>query len=65
MAGTFVANGFGFGFLFAWAAGLASAFTACNCVVYAMIPRLTVATDATAARARHCGLSACSPWPSR
>lgn len=33
-------RGFGFGFLFAAVAGLAATFTACNCVVFAMLPGL-------------------------
>lgn len=38
----------GFGFLFAMAAGLAASFTACNCVVYAMLPGLTCARNGMA-----------------
>lgn len=45
LAGTFADNGFGFGALFAWVAGLAATFTACNCVVYAMLPGLTCTTE--------------------
>lgn len=37
---SFAVRGFGFGFLFAAAAGLAATFTACNCVVFAMLPGL-------------------------
>jgi hypothetical protein len=33
-------SGLGFGMLFGAAAGLAASFTACNCVVYAMLPGL-------------------------
>jgi sulfite exporter TauE/SafE len=40
LSGTFAQNGFGFGFLFAAVAGLAATFTACNCVVFAMLPGL-------------------------
>jgi hypothetical protein len=40
LAGSFERNGFGFGFLFAAVAGLAATFTACNCVVFAMLPGL-------------------------
>ncbi len=40
LAHSFAANGFGFGLLFASIAGLAATFTACNCVVFAMIPGL-------------------------
>jgi sulfite exporter TauE/SafE len=38
-------RGGGFGFLFAAVAGLAATFTACNCVVFAMIPGLACSTD--------------------
>ncbi|MDG0059143.1 hypothetical protein [Priestia sp. P5] len=41
LASTFSENGTGFGFIFACVAGLAATFTACNCVVFAMIPGLT------------------------
>lgn len=41
LANSFAENGFGFGFIFAMIAGLAATFTACNCVVFAMIPGLT------------------------
>ncbi len=34
-----------FGFVFAAAAGLAASFTACNCVVFAMLPGLLCGTD--------------------
>lgn len=40
LGSTFSQNGFGFGFLFAAVAGLAATFTACNCVVFAMLPGL-------------------------
>ncbi|MGX4583713.1 hypothetical protein [Paenibacillus chitinolyticus] len=40
LAGDYGQRGSGFGFLFAWAAGLAATFTACNCVVYTMLPGL-------------------------
>ncbi len=39
-AGGYLQYGTGFGFLFAVIAGLAATFTACNCVVFAMIPGL-------------------------
>jgi hypothetical protein len=52
LAGTFGAHGFGFGFLFAAIAGMAATFTACNCVVFAMIPGLACTTDRTPARTR-------------
>ncbi len=41
LAQSFDSNGFGFGMLFAAIAGLAATFTACNCVVFAMIPGMT------------------------
>ena len=37
---SFAERGFGFGFLFAAAAGVAATFTACNCVVFALLPGL-------------------------
>lgn len=40
LTGSFQANGFSFGMIFALVAGFAATFTACNCVVYAMIPSL-------------------------
>ena len=40
LAGSFQENGFGFGIIFALIAGLAATFTACNCVIYVMIPGL-------------------------
>jgi sulfite exporter TauE/SafE len=38
-------RGSGFGFIFAAIAGLAATFTACNCVVFAMIPGLACSVD--------------------
>jgi cytochrome c biogenesis protein CcdA len=38
-------KGSGFGFIFAAIAGLAATFTACNCVVFAMIPGLACSVD--------------------
>ncbi|MGF6231972.1 sulfite exporter TauE/SafE [Inquilinus ginsengisoli] len=38
-------RGAGFGFIFAIIAGLAATFTACNCVVFAMLPGLACATE--------------------
>lgn len=38
-------RGAGFGFIFAIVAGLAATFTACNCVVFAMLPGLACATE--------------------
>jgi hypothetical protein len=49
-AAEFSTLGAGFGFLFAMVAGLAATFTACNCVVFAMIPGLTCAQDAGSRR---------------
>jgi sulfite exporter TauE/SafE len=50
-AGEFAVLGTTFGFLFAFVAGLAATFTACNCVAFAMIPGLVCAPDAKAGRA--------------
>lgn len=49
-ATSFGENGLGFGVLFAIAAGLAATFTACNCVVFAMIPGIACNTDKAASR---------------
>ncbi|CAM4490021.1 hypothetical protein [Paenibacillus tarimensis] len=40
-------KGAGFGFLFAAVAGLAATFTACNCVVFSMLPGLTCSKAAS------------------
>ena len=45
LAGSYDSKGSGFGFIFAAVAGLAATFTACNCVVFAMIPGLACSTD--------------------
>jgi sulfite exporter TauE/SafE len=50
-SGEFAILGATFGFLFAFVAGLAATFTACNCVAFAMIPGLVCAPDARAGRA--------------
>lgn len=50
LAGSFAARGTGFGVIFAAVAGLAATFTACNCVVYAMLPGLACSTDKAASR---------------
>jgi hypothetical protein len=50
-AGEFAILGATFGFVFAFVAGLAATFTACNCVAFAMIPGLMCAPDAKAGRA--------------
>lgn len=45
LAQGYEAHGAGFGFLFATIAGLAATFTACNCVVFAMMPGLVCSAD--------------------
>ncbi|MEX0660456.1 MAG: sulfite exporter TauE/SafE family protein [Balneolaceae bacterium] len=45
LAGGFEQYGSGFGFIFAAIAGLAATFTACNCVVFAMLPGLACSAD--------------------
>lgn len=50
LASQFTTLGAAFGFAFALVAGLAATFTACNCVVFAMIPGLTCAPGARAGR---------------
>jgi hypothetical protein len=40
LSGSFAEHGLGFGFLFGAVAGLAATFTACNCVVFALLPGL-------------------------
>jgi sulfite exporter TauE/SafE len=47
----FAQHGALFGFLFAAAAGLAATFTACNCVVFAMLPGLAAGGRDTSRRA--------------
>lgn len=47
LAGGFAQYGSGFGFLFAAIAGLAATFTACNCVVFAMLPGLACSADSS------------------
>lgn len=54
LAGGFGDLGATFGFVFAAVAGLAATFTACNCVVFAMLPGLACASDGTSAST--------SPW---
>ncbi len=46
LSGSFNEQGIGFGFIFAIVAGLAATFTACNCVVFAMLPGLACSSDA-------------------
>lgn len=45
LAGSFASHGSVFGILFAAVAGLAATFTACNCVVFAMLPGLACSTE--------------------
>lgn len=45
LAGEYNNFGMDFGFIFAAIAGLAATFTACNCVVFAMIPGLACSVD--------------------
>lgn len=45
LSGAFHEQGIGFGFVFAIVAGLAATFTACNCVVFAMLPGLACSPD--------------------
>jgi hypothetical protein len=49
LGSTFETNGFGWGFVFAWVAGLAATFTACNCVVYAALGIFSAAVIAVGA----------------
>ncbi|MEX2531895.1 MAG: hypothetical protein WD960_14095 [Gemmatimonadota bacterium] len=55
LAGSFAERGLGFGFLFAAVAGVAATFTACNCVVFAMLPGLACSPGEQRGRAE-------SPW---
>jgi cytochrome c biogenesis protein CcdA len=50
LAKSFTSNGMMFGVIFAAVAGLAATFTACNCVVFAMLPGLACSTDKKASR---------------
>jgi hypothetical protein len=50
LANSFDAQGMRFGFVFAWVAGLAATFTACDCVVYALLPGLTCTTEQSSSR---------------
>lgn len=45
LAGAFSSRGGVFGFVFAGIAGLAATFTACNCVVFAMMPGLACSAE--------------------
>lgn len=51
LSGMFGQLGLTFGFAFAWVAGLAATFTACNCVVFAMVPGLAASGDRAGSRA--------------
>jgi hypothetical protein len=51
LADEYDSRGGGFGFVFAAIAGLAATFTACNCVVFAMIPGLTCSANPGGSRA--------------
>ena len=55
LSSTFGQNGFAFGFFFAAAAGVAATFTACNCVVFAILPGL--ATSGPRASSRRAALT--------
>lgn len=50
LSGSFHEQGIGFGFVFAIVAGLAATFTACNCVVFAMLPGLACSSDGKGSR---------------
>jgi len=54
LAGQYDTHGGGFGLVFAVIAGLAATFTACNCVIFAMMPGLACSTEQGADRN--------SPW---
>lgn len=45
LAGDYGSKGSGFGFIFAAITGLAATFTACNCVIFAMIPGLACSVE--------------------
>lgn len=50
LAGAFLEKGLSFGILFGFAAGLAATFTACNCVIFTMLPGLACSTDKSSTR---------------
>ncbi|MDX1499435.1 MAG: hypothetical protein R3176_06035, partial [Woeseiaceae bacterium] len=50
LADTYAERGGGFGIVFAAVAGLAATFTACNCVIFAMLPGLACSTDERGAK---------------
>lgn len=54
LSGQYASRGSTFGLIFAAVAGLAATFTACNCVVFAMIPSLACSTDSSGEKT--------SPW---
>lgn len=45
LAGSYASHGAAFGFLFAAVAGTAATFTACNCVVFALLPGLACSVE--------------------
>lgn len=45
LAGSYSSPGAGFGFLFAAVAGAVATFTACNCVVFALLPGLACSVE--------------------
>jgi cytochrome c biogenesis protein CcdA len=53
LSGSFAQHGIGFGFLFGAVAGLAATFTACNCVVFALLPGLAANGAGTPRPALH------------
>lgn len=55
LADEYAARGSGFGLVFAAIAGLAATFTACNCVVFAMLPGLTCSIDRSSPKASALG----------
>ena len=50
LAGDYALRGSAFGLFFAAIAGLAATFTACNCVVFAMLPGLTCSVDGSSSK---------------
>lgn len=52
LAGSYSSHGSAFGILFAAVAGLAATFTACNCVVFAMLPGLACSTEQSGSTVR-------------
>lgn len=50
LSGQYEAKGAGFGMFFAAIAGLAATFTACNCVIFAMMPGMACSTGSDAGK---------------